>query len=104
MATRRAFPDPDRNHRQRELRRESTYPERLLWSRLRAGRLGGVKFRRQHSVGPYFVDFYSAQYALAIELDGLSHEGRADDDERRTAFLIEEGLQVVRFTNEQVLR
>ena len=94
---------PSQTTRVRRLRRESTVPERLLWSRLRARGLGQVKFRRQHPVGPYVVDFYCAAASLVVEIDGVSHEEQEAYDEKRTAYLVSRGLRVVRFTNDEVL-
>ena len=89
--------------RSRLLRHDSTFPERLLWGALRNGRLGGLKFRRQHPIGPFIVDFYCHQAKLVVELDGDSHIGRADADQRRTAYLEQLGLQVFRVSNDDLL-
>jgi very-short-patch-repair endonuclease len=94
---------PQKTERAKELRRESTFPERLLWSRLWGKRLAGLKFGRQHVVGAYFVDFYCAEAQLVIELDGRSHDGRAAYDRQRTEFLQREGLRVIRYSNDDVL-
>jgi len=94
---------PKKTERAKQLRSDSTFPERLLWSRLRGKRLVGLKFRRQHAVGPYFVDFYCAVAQLVIELDGRTHDGRAAYDRQRTEFLEREGLRVVRYSNDDVL-
>jgi very-short-patch-repair endonuclease len=94
---------PQKTERAKELRGDSTFPERLLWSRLRGKRLAGLKFRRQHVVGPYFVDFYCAKAQLVIELDGQSHDGCAAYDRQRTEFLERKGLCVVRHSNDDVL-
>ncbi|MEX2026571.1 MAG: DUF559 domain-containing protein [Pirellulaceae bacterium] len=88
----------------RLLRKDSTFPERLLWSRLRGGRLGGLKFRRQHSVGDFVVDFYCHEHALAIELDGESHSGRAEYDQERQAVIEQWGVRVVRYGNDDILQ
>ncbi len=91
--------------RARELRRNATGPERILWSLLRDRRLGGVKFRRQHSVGLYVVDFYCPSCQLVVELDGRSHDDRSGDDLRRQEYLESVvGLKVFRLGNEDVLR
>lgn len=95
--------DPQKLEFARGLRREAPFPERLLWSRLRGERLAGLKFRRQHVVGAYVVDFYCPAASLVVELDGMSHVGRAKEDERRSEFLRRAGLRVVRYTNDQVL-
>ena len=62
--------------RSEQLRPNSTFPEQLLWSVLRGRQLRGLRFRRQHPIEPYVVDFYCAAARLAIELDGESHDGR----------------------------
>ncbi|OHB68757.1 MAG: hypothetical protein A2V70_01865, partial [Planctomycetes bacterium RBG_13_63_9] len=85
--------------RARKLRRESTPPERLLWSVLRGRRLGGLKFRRQESVGPYFTDFCCREKKLIVEVDGMSHDNRTTHDARRDAFLQSEGYRVIRIMN-----
>ena len=67
-------------------------------------RAGGLKFRRQHPFGPYIADFYCAALQLVIEVDGRTHIGRAEADERRTRYLEKRGLRVLRFTNDDVIR
>ena len=62
-----------------------------------------VKFRRQHPIGPYFVDFCSIQRKLIIEIDGAQHADRSAEDEVRSSFLKSDGYRVVRFWNNQVL-
>ena len=80
-----------------------TIPERLLWARLRAGRCAGAKFRRQHPLGRYYVDFCCPLAWLVVELDAGSHEGRREDDEIRQQYLERIGYSVVRFLNDDVL-
>ena len=89
----------------RQLRRDSTDAERALWRRLRARRIG-AKFRRQHALGPFIADFYCAAARLVVELDGGQHfESRGElDDARRTRWLDERGIRVLRFTNTEALR
>lgn len=90
--------------RRQELRNRATPAERLLWRALQHSQLGGRKFRRQHSVGPYILDFYCPSARLAIELDGDSHftdEARAYDRER-SAYLNALGIRVLRFLNSDV--
>jgi very-short-patch-repair endonuclease len=87
--------------RRRVLRGRATDAERLLWRLLRTRQFVGLKFRRQHPVGPYIVDFYCADRRLVVELDGGQHftvEGQAYD-RRRTEYLAARGIRVVRFTN-----
>ncbi len=90
----------------RALRRSQTDAERRLWYLLRARQPGALKFRRQHAVGPYVLDFYSFEAHLAVELDGSPHgepEGVARD-ERRTRYLVQQGIRVLRFSDGDVLR
>ena len=89
--------------RSQRLRKNSTIPEQLLWSMLRGRQLGGVKFRRQHPIEPYIVDYYCASARLIIELDGESHEGHGPYDDRRTERLEELRLCVLRVSNDEVL-
>ena len=88
--------------RARELRREQTPSERKLWSHLRLKQLGGFKFRRQHAMGSYIVDFYCPARSLVVEIDGESHADREAYDAERTTWLEEQGLRVIRFTNREV--
>jgi very-short-patch-repair endonuclease len=92
--------------RARELRRQMSLPEIVLWQALRKGRLAGLRFRRQHPVGPYILDFYCASARLAIEVDGLAHDtaAAARHDERRQAWLVERGVTVLRFSAGDVLQ
>jgi very-short-patch-repair endonuclease len=87
----------------RRLRRDQTPAEQVLWRHLRTKRMCNVKFRRQHSIGPYFVDFCSIQRKLIIEIDGGQHADRSAEDEVRSSFLKSYGYRVVRFWNNQVL-
>jgi 5-methyltetrahydrofolate--homocysteine methyltransferase/ATP-dependent helicase HrpA len=90
--------------RARDLRQTETPPEKLLWLALRNGQIGGMKFRRQHPIGPYVVDFYCHSAMLVVELDGISHEDKAESDATRTKALEAGGLRVLRVTNEDVMR
>ncbi|WP_245968636.1 endonuclease domain-containing protein [Hephaestia caeni] len=92
--------------RARKLRRQMSYPEVLLWQRLRGSPMG-VKFRRQHPVGPdYSVDFYCASARLAVEVDGEIHaaKGAPAYDARRDVYLRSRGLTVVHIPASEVLR
>ena len=88
----------------RKLRRDMTYPERLLWSRLRSRRLEGHKFRRQHAIPPFVVDFCCEEAGLVVELDGLTHVNRGESDASRTSALEHQGYAVMRVTNDEVLK
>jgi very-short-patch-repair endonuclease len=89
----------------RRLRTEMTAAEVVLWDALRDRRLGQLKFRRQHAVGRFVVDFYCHELRLAVELDGgihLAAEQRGRDQERQSE-LEETGLRFLRFSNDDVL-
>lgn len=96
---------PSMKENRRVLRKEGTSAEAVLWLMLKGRQVLGVKFRRQFSVGPYILDFYSPETKLCIELDGARHntlEG-ADYDEARTEYLTKNhGIRVLRFENNQV--
>ena len=86
----------------KRLRTEQSDAESRLWSRLRNHQLG-FKFRRQHRVGGYIVDFFCDEKRLVIELDGGQHQTQVDYDAHRTAYLESVGLRVLRFWNHDVL-
>jgi very-short-patch-repair endonuclease len=88
--------------RARELRRESTDAERALWRALRSRQVGGVKFRRQHPLGPYVVDFLCYEHKLVVEVDGGQH-ALSPSDGARTRWLEANGFRVIRFWNNDVL-
>src|SRR5689334_16407817 len=89
--------------RARQLRRDSTAPEQLLWSVLRRRTLGGAKFRRQEPIGPYVADFCCREKKLVIEWDGESHEGRQKQDAARTRYSHAAGYREMRFVNDDVM-
>ncbi|MBO9545742.1 endonuclease domain-containing protein [Caulobacter sp.] len=88
------------------LRRALTPPEVILWARLRARQPDGPRIRRQHPIGPYIADFYCSAAKLVIEVDGWSHNmgDRPARDERRDAWMVEQGLTVVRYPADEVMR
>lgn len=88
--------------RSRELRTDMTPSERKLWRHLRSREAGGYKFRRQHVVGHFIVDFCCPAARLVVELDGESHLGREKHDVRRQGLLEAEGLKVLRFWDTEV--
>ena len=90
--------------RARDLRKESTDVEKKLWNRLRDRQLLGYKFRRQHPVDSYILDFACEEAMLAIELDGGQHNDALHiaHDARRTAVLEKSGWHVLRFWNNEV--
>lgn len=89
----------------RRLRSDMPGPEKLLWAKLRAKQFFGLKFRRQHGIGPYIVDFYCPERSLVIELDGDSHfhSAQMQKDRLRDGYLQSLNLFVVRYTNDAVL-
>ncbi len=87
----------------RKLRQEQTDAEALMWELLRDKRLGGAKFRRQHPVQSYVLDFYCHEAKLAIELDGGQHADALVHDEKRAEFLKSQGINVLRFWNNEFL-
>jgi very-short-patch-repair endonuclease len=90
--------------RARLLRKKATEPERILWRHLRNRNFAGYKFRRQHPLGSYVLDFYCPSEKLAIELDGGGHNYRAGQtrDQARSEFLARHRVSVLRFWNHQV--
>lgn len=86
----------------RKLRQEQTDAESLMWGLLRDKRIGGAKFRRQHAVGAYVLNFFCHEASLAIELDGGQHAEAQAHDEKRTVFLNSKGIDVLRFWNNEV--
>jgi len=83
----------------KRLRRELTTEERRLWYLLRSRRFAHYKFRRQHPVGNYILDFVCCEARLAIELDGGQHDEREEYDRQRTVWLNQKGWLVIRFWN-----
>jgi len=89
----------------RKLRRDSTDAEAKVWRQLRSRQFGGAKFRRQHPLGPYILDFYCHEHSLVIEVDGGQHydKDQARRDVERTSWLEARGLRILRFSNLEVL-
>jgi very-short-patch-repair endonuclease len=87
----------------RRLRRQQTKEEKELWHALKAGRFAGFKFRRQHPLGIYTLDFYCPAAKLSIELDGFQHglPAQCSLDEERAKFLISRSIKELRFWNHQ---
>jgi very-short-patch-repair endonuclease len=88
--------------RARQMRAEPTPAEALVWKKLRKRQLGGLKFRRQHIIHAYIVDFYCPAARLVIEIDGAVHEKQEEYDQERDKILQELGYQVIRFKNADV--
>ena len=100
----RIFNKREVKEKRRSLRKEMPPAEVMLWTKLRGKNLNNVKFRRQYSIGPYIVDFYSPQMRLAVEIDGESHfiDGADIRDRDRQAFIESPGIYVLRFTNRDI--
>lgn len=102
MTERRSTPKMMR--RAGELRLNLTPAERKLWAYLRAHRLNGIGFRRQHAIGNYITDFCAPSIKLIIELDGSQHLEQEEYDIERTKFLETKGYKVLRFYNNDVMK
>ncbi len=89
----------------RELRRNPTPTERILWERLRDRRFHGLKFVRQYPIGPFIADFCCRDRRIIVELDGEVHEGEQQraHDKARDAYLQGQHYVILRFSNQQVL-
>ena len=89
----------------RQLRANVSDPEQKLWKFLRQKQLGGLRFRRQYPIGPYFTDFVYLPARLVIEVDGSQHgeDKHAAQDARRTAWLVRNDFRVIRFGTYEVM-
>jgi len=87
----------------KELRQKSTDAERLLWQRLKAKQLDGLKFRRQEQIGRFIADFVCYEKSIIVEADGGQHAVERIKDEERTEWLNAQGFRVVRFWNHEIL-
>ena len=86
-----------------DLRKKLSPPERRLWKCLRRKQFRGLYVRRQHPIGPYIADFFIPDLKLVIELDGSSHDSRLERDRARDCYLKEQGYEVLRFQNRDIL-
>ena len=96
---------PELVARARQLRREGTPAERILWEALRGRQLQGMRFRRQHPIETFILDFYCPQHKLVVEVDGGIHTEPTvrERDEERQRWIEAHGYEFLRFTNEEVL-
>jgi len=103
-ATDRKFYDDIKAHA-RNMRKRPTAAEKTLWRKLRNKQVRGYKFRRQHPIDRYIVDFYCREAGLVIEVDGSVHDSReaTEYDDARQQFLENRGLTVLRFSNAKVI-
>lgn len=99
------YPPQRTVERAKALRRKLTLPEVVLWQAIRGRKLAGARFRRQHPIGPYILDFYCEAAGLAVEVDGRGHEhpDQMAHDARRTAWLKLRGVAVYRVAARDVL-
>lgn len=90
--------------RAKELRRQMTQEETILWQHLRANKLNGLHFRRQQIIDGFIVDFYCHAAKLIVEIDGEIHQQQIEYDAERDQFLSTRGLRLLRIKNEEVRR
>ena len=96
---------PTDYRRAKELRQNSTNGEQILWAQLRlATKNTDLRFRRQHPLHPYIADFACLKLRLIIEVDGISHNIRLEEDKSRDEHLAKMGYEVLRFTNEEIVK
>lgn len=88
----------------KQLRREMTPAEKLLWKEVKASKLNGLHFRRQQIIHGYLADFYCHQHELIVEVDGGIHELQKEYDAEREKHLNSLGLRIIRFTNEEITK
>ncbi len=98
------YNNPNLKSQRRVLRKNQTDAEKIIWKHLRNKQLKNLKFLRQYSIGSYVLDFFCPEIRLAIEIDGGQHieEAHRIRDERRTEFLKQNGITVIRFWNNEV--
>jgi very-short-patch-repair endonuclease len=88
----------------RQLRSNMTDTERFVWQRIRKKQFAGHRFRRQHPLGPFIVDFVCLEARLVLEFDGGQHAIRREEDAARTRWLEEQGFRVLRFWDSDVFK
>ncbi|MCH8509111.1 MAG: DUF559 domain-containing protein, partial [Phycisphaerales bacterium] len=94
--------DPAKSHA-RSLRRDLTPPERLLWPKIKRNQVKGLRFRKQHPMGPFIADFYCHEVRLVVEIDGPTHAGeRRLHDARRDEWMRARGVRVLRIPAAEV--
>jgi very-short-patch-repair endonuclease len=102
MNTSFIYNHPKYKSRRKDLRKNETKAEEILWKFLKNKQLESRKFRRQYSLGDYILDFYCSQERLAIEIDGEIHLQKQEYDKERTQFIENFNIKVLRFKNEEV--
>ena len=86
----------------RKLRKQGTFAEALLWTYLQGKQMQGYRFTRQKSIGEYIVDFYCGSLGLAIEIDGITHDNKMEEDAIRQKEIEKQGVKFLRFTDDEV--
>lgn len=94
--------NPHLKERARALRKAGNLPEILFWMQVNKFQFHGLDFDRQRIIGNYIVDFYCKALGLIVEIDGITHEGREEQDDLREAWLAKQGCKAVRFTTTAV--
>jgi very-short-patch-repair endonuclease len=94
---------PESVLRAKELRRNMTPAERILWERLRRNALKGCHFRRQQVIAGFIADFYCHSAGLVIEVDGPIHDARNEYDADRDRIIAARGIKIIRIKNEEVI-
>jgi very-short-patch-repair endonuclease len=94
--------NPQKVQRAKELRRQMTPEEKILWGALRTNRLDGLHFRRSQVIDGFIVDFYCHKAGLYIEVDGGIHDAQVESDQDRDQVLSLRDLRVLRIKNEQI--
>jgi very-short-patch-repair endonuclease len=92
----------EKYQRSKQLRREMTPEEKILWEQLRRNNLNGLHFRRQQIIDGFIVDFYCHQAQLVIEVDGEIHDQQVESDQERDAILAARGLKIIRIKNQEI--
>jgi very-short-patch-repair endonuclease len=100
----RIFNRKDQAETRKFLRNHATAAERILWLKLKGKQMLGYKFRRQHGIGQFIVDFYCPELELAIEVDGATHSTSAEleQDAERQSAIEGHGIIFLRFTNKEI--
>ena len=95
--------NPLKQHLAREMRRDMTPSEKVLWQQLKGNNIGGLHFRRQQTIDGFIADFYCHAAGLVVEADGAVHELQADYDQQRDEVIARRGLKILRFSNDRIL-
>lgn len=98
------YNDQLQKFRRRQLRKNPTEAEKILWQEVRGKKIGNLRFHRQYSIGPYILDFFCPTVRLAVELDGAQHLDSHDYDQERENFLKNENITTLRFWNDEVVK